>query len=85
MNETRVENLFGPKVGSRVTWTHVYSRGRSVAMTTWTGTLVSVEVERGHCSVLRRGVKWRIPVGRIRNADEKNELTDLVMGMDKEN
>lgn len=68
------------RIGDRVTWTHRWTRGRSVNFTTREG-IISCFYEDGKVCVKSKGKEYRLRADRLRVAGQTTELTEMVLNV----
>jgi hypothetical protein len=67
-------------VGDSVQWTHVRHMGTTIKFFAMEGKILEI---KGNLAVIKRagsGRKYEVPLKRLRTMDQRNELTEWVMG-----
>ncbi len=67
-------------IGDRVQWTHVRHMGNTIKFFAMERMILEI---KGSLAVIKRdgsGRKYEVPLSRLRSMNERNELTEWVMG-----
>lgn len=70
------------KIGDIVSWTHKTHRGsNTIVLSAWEGKIVAIDGVT--YSIKRHSQIYKVGIARIRSINQRNELTELVMGKEE--